>query len=200
VVLSIDPGQTGGPGNSFSVIQAWCSDGGHFFLIDQWREQCHYRDLRSACKAKFLKRYRPSAVIIELTGQGPALYSDIQPKSWMKLITVTPRDSKIGRLAEHLDLIEAGRIFLPEEAEWREEFIEEFELFPKGEFTDQIDATTQYLDYMSQCPPLMTPPQRAIAAISSHSSSFVAPSPRPRRSSTVEKAMGAIAVRSSRWR
>jgi hypothetical protein len=101
VVLSIDPGQAGGPGNSFSVIQAWRRDGDRFLLIDQWRQQCLYRDLRSF-SAKFIKRYRPSAVIIEMTGQGPALYSDIRQKPWMLLQSVTPSESKIERLGKHL--------------------------------------------------------------------------------------------------
>jgi predicted phage terminase large subunit-like protein len=199
VVLSIDPGQAGGPGNSFSVIQAWCQDGDRHLLIDQWRQQCTYRDLRSIFRAKFIKRYRPSAVVIEMTGQGPSLYSEIRPKNWMQLIPVTPSDSKIGRLAEHIDLIEAGRIFLPDKAKWREEFIGEFELFPKGEFTDQIDATTQYLDFMRHCPHLQMPPPRAIGFAVGRLSPFRTPSLQPRRSSADKNAMGVIALGSSRW-
>ena len=97
VVLSIDPGQAGGPGNSFSVIQAWCRDGDHDLLIDQWRQQCPYQELRSACM-KLIKKYRPSAVIIEMTGQGPALHSEIRPKNWRRVEPVCPSVSKIERL------------------------------------------------------------------------------------------------------
>jgi hypothetical protein len=81
---------------------------------------------------------------------------------------------------------------LPDEAEWREEFIEEFKLFPKGEFTDQIDATTQYLDFMRHRRHLQMPPDRATAVVVGSST--------PLRSSVGKNAIDAIAVRSSRWR
>jgi hypothetical protein len=48
VVLSIDPGQGGGERNSFSVIQAWSSNGCDHFLLDQWREQAGFQALRQA--------------------------------------------------------------------------------------------------------------------------------------------------------
>ncbi len=200
VVLSIDPGQAGGPGNSFSVIQAWCSEGDHFFLIDQWREQCLYRDFKKICIRKFIKKYRPSAVIIEITGQGPALSSEIPLEKWMQLVPVKPSAAKIERLAEHRDLIKAGRISLPEKAEWREEYIAEFTLFPKGEFNDQVDATTQYLDFMRAPPHLQMPPSRAIAFGVFSSSLFATSSPQPLRSSASKNAICAVALGSSRWR
>ena len=41
--------------------------------------------------------------------------------------------------------------------------------FPYGDFTDQVDATTQYLDYMAGKPRLIMPPPRALGvAINSH--------------------------------
>ncbi len=197
MVLSIDPGQTGGPGNSFNVIQAWCRDGKRYFLIDQWRQQCPYRELKSACKS-FIRKYRPSVVIIEMTGQGPALRSEIRTENWRQLVPVIPNGSKIERLAVHRDLIKAGKIFLPDEAEWREEYIEEFTHFPKVEFTDQVDATTQFLDFMGTRPHLQMPPPRAIVAIASFSSPFATSSPPLQSSSTVKNAMDGIAVKSTR--
>src|SRR5262245_40931431 len=76
VVLSIDPGQKGGPSNSFSVIQAWAPKDGRHLLLGQWREQASYTELRAQTR-KFIRRYRPSIVLIEATGQGPALISEI---------------------------------------------------------------------------------------------------------------------------
>jgi len=39
VLISVDPGHRPGPGHSFTVMQAWCSDGNDFFWLDQWRRQ-----------------------------------------------------------------------------------------------------------------------------------------------------------------
>jgi predicted phage terminase large subunit-like protein len=168
IALSIDPGQRGGPTNSFSVIQAWCCAEDNYLLVDQWREQCDYKELRSICRA-FIREYRPSAVLIEATGQGPALLSDLPRKSWMRVEPILPgARSKARRLRDHLEVIRGGRIWLRADGPWREEFVAEFIEFPAGEFDDQIDATTQYLDFIRSNPRLEIPPQRAIAAIATY--------------------------------
>jgi hypothetical protein len=50
VVLSIEPGQKGGPTNSYSVIQVWAPVGGAHRLLDQWREQASYPEFRSQAR------------------------------------------------------------------------------------------------------------------------------------------------------
>jgi hypothetical protein len=81
VVLSIDPGQKGGPKNSFTVIQAWCPKDGAHLLLDQWRKQARYSKFRSAAR-RFIGKYRPSAVLIEATGQGPSVTIRDQAAEW----------------------------------------------------------------------------------------------------------------------
>jgi hypothetical protein len=44
-------------------------------------------------------------------------------------------------------------VWLPERARWRHEYVGEFVEFPGG-FTDQVDATTQYLDKIGAFLPL----------------------------------------------
>jgi hypothetical protein len=77
VVLSIDPGQKGGPSNSCHVLRAWVSRDGRHFLVDQWRDRCAYRDFRTEVYG-FIRRWRPSAILIEATGNGLAPLSDIR--------------------------------------------------------------------------------------------------------------------------
>ena len=42
-------------------------------------------------------------------------------------------------------MVEAGRVFLPERAEWLPDFEQEVMDFPVSEFTDQVDAMAQAL-------------------------------------------------------
>ena len=44
-------------------------------------------------------------------------------------------------------LAKKGRVFLPRNAKWKREFIDELEDFPEAEFDDQVDSTTQALNY-----------------------------------------------------
>lgn len=49
------------------------------------------------------------------------------------------------RLEGESAVIEAGRVFLPERAHWREDFVAELLAFPYGRFDDQVDSTSQFL-------------------------------------------------------
>ena len=89
VILSIDPGQRGGPTNSFSVIQAWCPAEDNHYLLDQWREQCSYERLRDRYRY-FARHFRPSVALIEATANGPALISDAGRKPFIRVIEVAP--------------------------------------------------------------------------------------------------------------
>lgn len=160
VVLSVDPGHVGGPKTSRSVIQAWKRQGKHHYLVDQFCEQCDAEELRRAFWS-FVRKYLPSMALIENTANGPALYSRIRRKVSFDVKIITPRrDSKAIRFNDHLPKIRNKRIHLPESAVWREAFIAEVVSFP-GEFDDQVDAMTQYLDFMDGNPTIS--PQRARA-------------------------------------
>jgi predicted phage terminase large subunit-like protein len=168
VVLSIDPGQKGGPSNSCHVVQAWVSREGRHFLVDQWRDRCAYRDFRTEVYG-FIRRWRPSAILIEATGNGLALLSDIRPQLGMQVVPITPVDDKVTRLRRHLKTIRGGAVCVPKFAPWLEIFVAELTAFPYGEFDDQVDALSQYLDWIAENPCLVKRPPRAVAAgISGH--------------------------------
>jgi predicted phage terminase large subunit-like protein len=156
VVLSVDPGHIGGPNASRSAIQAWKRQGKQHYLIDQFCEQCDAEDLRRAFWW-FARTYKPSVALIENTANGPALYSMVRRKAHFEIELITPRRvSKAVRFNDHLPKIRNKHIHLPELAIWREAFVAEVVAFP-GEFDDQVDAMTQYLDFMETDPIIPAP-------------------------------------------
>ncbi len=172
IVLSIDPGQKGGPTNSFGVVQTYAIDGEKYLLIDQWRKQTSYKKFRRAVRRRIAK-YRPSAVVIEATGQGPALKSEISDQRGMDVVMVTPAKSKLERLREHRHLIRAGRVQIPQDAVWREDFIGEAVLFPYGGHDDQMDALSQFLDWITAHPnPHNRPPAACVQGVHSNGVPF----------------------------
>jgi predicted phage terminase large subunit-like protein len=151
VALSVDPGARGRPNSAFSVIQAWrIEEPQHYYLIDQFREQCEYALLRDNLR-RFVKGYRPIAILIERTANGNALISDLNPRHGKRVIPIDPDGrSKSMRLGAHAQAILDGRIHLPLNAPWADNYVAEFvgfRQFRRTVFTDQIDATTQFLDH-----------------------------------------------------
>jgi predicted phage terminase large subunit-like protein len=165
-VISIDPGQAEGEGSSYSVVQAWRVRSMSYFLADQRRGRERYNKLRSICKS-MIRRHRPCAVLIEKAGTGTALLSDLQHFGWIERIPIIPRESKVARLRSQIKVILARKIELPENAEWRHEYIAEFVEFPRSKFSDQVDATTQFLEFMGTNPVLKVLNRPATAALAS---------------------------------
>jgi predicted phage terminase large subunit-like protein len=160
VVLSIDPGQGGGLNASRSVIQAWKFHGRRYFLIDQFCDHCDLEEQRKHFWL-FARRHRPSVALIEKTASGPSLYAAVRRKAHFHIKLVVPTTSKGIRLASHLSKIRSKRIFLPEDALWRDDFVEEVVHFPT-QFDDQVDAMTQYLDFMDTKPSIPKQPPNEV--------------------------------------
>jgi predicted phage terminase large subunit-like protein len=162
VVLSIDPGQNGGPTHSYSVAQVWALHDQRYLLLDQWRGQSRYRELRGEVY-RLIRQWRPSVILIEATAQGPALVSDIRPQVGMEICAITPVEDKVTRLRRHQKTIRDGVVLLPQHAPWRDEFVNELTTFPYATFDDQVDAMTQFLEWIARNAVMKRPP-RAVAA------------------------------------
>jgi predicted phage terminase large subunit-like protein len=166
IILSVDPGQGGSSDrNSYSVIQKWSPfDTSDHILLDQFRARCEFDDLWRALKR--LAKRRPSAILIENTAYGPALIARAKRIGRFNVIPVDPDGrSKGERLARHIQLIRDRHITVPLTAGWVEDYVAELSEFPTGRFDDQVDATTQYLDYIVQNPTLSPPPAPGLAAL-----------------------------------
>jgi hypothetical protein len=59
-------------------------------------------------------------------------------------------------------MFEAGRVFLPADAPWLSDYIDELCAFPHGVHDDQVDATTQALNYLRQGPCTEPPPMTVL--------------------------------------
>lgn len=149
-VLSIDAAMSDRRTSAYSVVQAWRLTPERYLLIDQFREQVDFALLRDQVR-RFRKKYQPVAILIERAANGHALISDLTRKypRIVRPIELTGR-SKSARLLVHATTILSQRICLPADAPWRHEFVREFCEFPKGKFTDQVDATTQLLDHAGE--------------------------------------------------
>ena len=146
------------------MIQKWAPFERSHVLLDQFRARCKFDELWTALKC-FAKR-TPSAIVIENTAYGRALIERARGYERYKVVSVNADGrSKNERLAPHLQLIRKGGIVVPAAAEWAEDYIQEMVAFPNGLSDDQVDATTQYLDFMAQKPALERRPEPGTAAI-----------------------------------
>ncbi len=158
-VLSIDPNHKGGDGHSFGVIQCWgLLPDGKYLLFDQWRGRAH-RSIFAAHIRRMKSEYRPVVILIE--DNGPAL--DLQEQietSRCPVILLNPNGDKLTRLRRNLDLFRNRQVVLRAGLPFMDELFGEFEGFPYGVNDDQVDAATQFFDWVrsNDVPPVASPP------------------------------------------
>ena len=146
--ISVDTGTDKGDRNSFSAVQTWASDGANHYLVEQFRQRCDFDDLERVVK-RFCRRYG-CPILVERTANGPALISKLTRKQRKRVHEITPRGSKAARFRPHIEKILAGRVHLPRNAPFYSDLVKEFVEFPHGRYTDQVDAFTQYMDWVAE--------------------------------------------------
>jgi predicted phage terminase large subunit-like protein len=96
------------------------------------------------------KRYRGAPILIEETANGPALFCELTKKQKRRAVSIRPAESKIARFGRHVDKIIAGQIRIPKCSEFNGVFVDELMQFPNGRYDDQVDAMTQFLDWIDK--------------------------------------------------
>ena len=70
------------------------------------------------------------------------------------------RLEKVARLLAQAPMFEAGQVLLPREAPWLGTYLAELLAFPNGKHDDQVDSTSQALNWLSKKIALGVPPRR----------------------------------------
>jgi predicted phage terminase large subunit-like protein len=147
LVISVDPSSSTSSRSSYSVIQAWVPFSGKHILVEQFRERTEFEELGRSL-IRICKRLLPSVVLIEDNNNADGLAHRLKPSKFNVELVPVARKSKFQRLEPWVELIRSGHILLASSVD-REAFIDELIQFPVGEFDDQVDAMTQYLQYVT---------------------------------------------------
>lgn len=130
--------------SDYVVGQVWGRVGADKYLLDQVRGRFSFTQTIRMIKSLSAKWPRARAKYIEDKANGPAVISTLRSQV-SGLIPVDPEGSKEARAYAVSPQIEAGNVYLPENAPWVHDFIEEWVAFPNGLHDDQVDTTTQAL-------------------------------------------------------
>ena len=134
-------------GSDFVVGQVWGRKGSEKFLLDQVRAKMGFTDTKRAIQQMSLKWPQTHRKLIEDKANGPAIIDTIK-RDIMGVIPVEPDGSKEARAHAISPQIEAGNVYLPRNAPWVHDYIQEWAAFPNGKNDDQVDASTQALRHL----------------------------------------------------
>lgn len=133
---------------SACAVFAQQADGTHR-LLDMWVGRVEYPELKRTLE-RLAARDKPHAILIEDKASGQSLIQDMRQGAGLPVIAVQPQGDKVTRFARITPMIEAGLIALPRQAHWLAAFEAELMAFPHGAYDDQVDAFSQYCNWVRQ--------------------------------------------------
>jgi predicted phage terminase large subunit-like protein len=135
--------------NDFWVCTTWALVVGEdrIHMLDYCKARMEYTEGRQKIK-DLNSRWRPTAILIEDSNSGTAIISDLRTIG-IPLLPISPAGSDKESNARAVSpMFEAGMILLPSGASWADEYIESMIRFPKGAHDDDVDSTSQALNYL----------------------------------------------------
>lgn len=150
IVQSWDTANKAGELNDFSVCTTWGIYEKQFYLLHVCRKRLTFPALKHAAKNLY-EQYHPRKVVIEDKSSGTSLIQELKAEGLLGIEAYQPPpgSEKLMRAAGQSIKFESGQVRLPQEAPWLHEYLRELTGFPGTKFDDQVDSTTQALDFMS---------------------------------------------------
>jgi predicted phage terminase large subunit-like protein len=122
---------------------------GDYYLIDLVRAKMSFTETLDSVKLFALKHPDYKACLIEEKANGSAIMDSIKEEI-KRVIAINPTESKEERAEAVAPLYRGKNVFLPDPviAPWINDFVNEHKNFPNGKHDDQVDSSTQALDYL----------------------------------------------------
>ena len=126
---------------------------GDIYLMKVIREKLEFPDLKRKAIA-INAAYRGQGLRgfwVEDKASGQSLIQELRNDSGVPVIPwKTGTDDKVARANSITPLIEAGRVFVPEDADWLDEWLSEISAFPSVKHDDQVDSFVMLIDVLSR--------------------------------------------------
>ena len=152
IIQSWDIASTDTIRSDYSACTTWSIISNKAYLVDVRRDRLKYPDLKRLI-ADHAANYRATTVLIEDAGAGKHLiqefyrgYDEYVPP----IIDIAPEGDKLTRMHAASGSIEAGQVFIPKDAPWLAEFLQEILGFPAGKHDDQVDSVSQFINWKNR--------------------------------------------------
>jgi predicted phage terminase large subunit-like protein len=136
--------------NDPSACTTWGVRKDGFDLLHVLARRMEYPDLKSLT-IRHAAEWNATAVLIEDKASGQSLIQDLRRETQLPVVPVSvsaKSGDKTTRASAVSAMVEAGRLFLPRHAPWLTDYEAEMLTFPNANHDDQVDSTTQFLEWI----------------------------------------------------
>ncbi len=146
-IFSIDTAFKTGQANDYSVVAVVGEAKDGYYVRHISRGRWEFPELKRQAEA-LAELWRPHAVLIEDAASGQSLIQALKAETRLPILPVRPQGDKVSRAHAVSPLVESGRVFVPADAPWLDDFLDEATSFPAAPHDDQVDAIAQALNYL----------------------------------------------------
>lgn len=155
IYISVDTANKTGENNDYTAIAIIMPDNvgwqANYYLQKVHRVKLAFDDLYNLIET-LAKEWRTQGyvrLLIEDTGLGSGIIRKFQRAGKWPIIPCRPTEAKEVRVQKYMDIFSSKQIFLPQQAPWKREFLDELLSFPNGKNDDQVDALLQVVEFIS---------------------------------------------------
>jgi predicted phage terminase large subunit-like protein len=149
-LISWDTASTLSEDADWSAGSVWGVSRGEIHLLHIERVRLEAPELRRRIEQMHTS-WRADLTIIEDADLGRGIAQDLRRTSVVcKPKLYKPRIEKIARMQARSVMFETGRVLLPRDAPWLSTYVNELLGFPNSRYDDQVDSTSQALDWVQQ--------------------------------------------------
>lgn len=142
-VVSVDATFKDESTSDFVAIQVWDKIGTNYYLAYRLKQRMGFIDTLKKLD-ELIPYYKPNATLIEDKANGSAII-EVLRKKYSNVIALNPEGGKIARLEAVSPIFESGNVYIPRNSE---DYIEEVIKFPYAAHDDEVDSSSQALNYM----------------------------------------------------
>jgi|SRR5579871_4149485 len=132
----------------YSVCTTWGVKNRNYYLLNVFRRKLNFPELKRAVIAQ-ARWLGATTVLIEDRASGTQLIQEVMGELGGGVAKITPLVDKVMRLHGQTAKIENGFVHLPRSAPWLEDYLSELTTFPRGRHDDQVDSTSQALEWLA---------------------------------------------------
>lgn len=150
IVQSWDTANKAGLTNDYSVCTTWLVRNKTYYLLDVYRGRLEFPSLRRKVIDHAFE-WRADRLVIEDAASGEALLQELShapPGATWWVEPVRFDKDKVQRAEAASVAIENGQVFLPRNALWLADLLQEIRNFPRGAHDDQVDSISQFLAWI----------------------------------------------------
>lgn len=135
--------------SDYSACTTWGLKDKRIYLLHVLRKRLDYPSLKRAVQEQY-SIHNPSVILIEDKASGTQLIQELREEGIYVATAYNSKFDKVMRLDAQTGVIENGLVYIPTEAPWLAEYLHELTTFPKGKYDDQVDSTSQALEWLKQ--------------------------------------------------